>query len=93
MSVIEMHFSWFAINSIVGCPNWCKYCLLQVTNDNNCLPKELATPKESVKQLLEYKYYDEDIPVCLLPNTDVFVNPKNYYVIQTSIRSLPRLNL
>lgn len=93
MSVIEMHSSWFAINSIVGCPNGCKYCLLQVTNDNNCLPKELATPKESVKQLLEYKYYDEDIPVCLLPNTDVFVNPKNYYVIQTSIRSLPRLNL
>lgn len=77
MSVIEMHSSWLAINSIVGCPNGCKYCLLQATNDNNCLPKELATPEESVKQLLEYKYYDEDIPVCLLPNTDVFVNPKN----------------
>lgn len=93
MSVIKMHSSWLAINSIVGCPNGCKYCLLQVTNDNNCLPKELATPKESVKQLLEYKYYDEDIPVCLLPNTDVFVNPKNYYVIQAIIRSSPRLNL
>jgi len=77
MSVIEMHSSWLAINSIVGCPNGCKYCLLQATNDNNCLPKELATAEESVKQLLEYKYYDEDIPVCLLPNTDVFVNPKN----------------
>ena len=77
MSVIEMHSSWLAINSIVGCPNGCKYCLLQATNDNNCLPKELATPEESVKQLLEYKYYDKDIPVCLLPNTDVFVNPKN----------------
>lgn len=77
MSVIEMHSSWLAINSIVGCPNGCKYCLLQATGDNNCLPKILATPEESIKQLLEYKYYDKDIPVCLLPNTDVFVNQKN----------------
>jgi len=71
MSVIEMHSSWLAINLIVGCPNWCKYCLLQTTNDNNCLPKE------SVKQLLEYKYYDKDISVCLLSSIDVFVNPKS----------------
>ena len=67
MSVIEMHSSWLAINSIVGCPNGCKYCLLQATNDNNCFPKELATPEEAVKQLLNYKYY----------NTDIFVNSKN----------------
>ena len=30
-----------------------------------------------MEQLLEYKYYDKDIPVCLLPNTDAFVNQKN----------------
>ena len=77
MSVIEMHSSWLAINSIVGCPNGCKYCLLQATNDNNCFPKELATPEEAVKQLLNYKYYDRDIPLCLFPNTDIFVNSKN----------------
>jgi hypothetical protein len=45
-----MHSSWLAINSIVGCPNGWKYCLLQAANDNNCLPKELATLEESVKQ-------------------------------------------
>lgn len=77
MAVIEMHSSWLAINSIIGCPNNCKYCLLQATGDNNCLPKQLVIPKEAVEQLLNYKYYDVSIPVCLLPNTDAFVNPKN----------------
>ena len=93
MSVIEMHSSWLAINSIVGCPNGCKYCLLQATNDNNCLPKELATPKESVKQLLEYKYYDKDIPLCLLPNTDVFVNPKNTKYLLELLDELDKNNI
>ena len=77
MSVIEMHSSWLAINSIIGCTNNCKYCLLQATDDNNHIPKELVSPKEAVKQLLENKYYDESIPICLLPNTDVFLNSKN----------------
>jgi len=74
MSVIEMHSSWLAINSIVGCPNGCKYCLLQANDNNNCIPSILASPEESVTELLSFKYYDKDIPVCLLPNTDAFVN-------------------
>ena len=77
MAAIEMHSSWLAINSILGCPNGCKYCLLQATGDNNCFPKQLITPKEAVEELLKYKYYDTKIPLCLLPNTDVFVNSVN----------------
>lgn len=74
MQVIEMHSSWLAINSIVGCTNNCKYCLLQATNDNCHVPKIMVTPQEAVEQLLNYKYYDLGIPVCLLPNTDAFLN-------------------
>ena len=93
MSVIEMHSSWLAINSIAGCPNGCKYCLLQATNDNNCMPKELVTPKEAVKQLLEYKYYDKDIPLCLLPNTDAFVNSKNIKYLLELFSELDKNNI
>lgn len=77
MAVIEMHSSWLAINSVVGCPNGCKYCLLQATGDNLVKPKEIVSPEEAVEQLLHYKYYHESIPICLLPNTDAFVNNKN----------------
>lgn len=93
MSVIEMHSSWLAINSIVGCPNGCKYCLLQATNDNNCFPRQLLFPKEAVNQLLEYKYYDKDIPLCLLPNTDVFVNPKNIEYLLDLLQELENQNI
>ncbi len=93
MSVIEMHSSWLAINSIVGCPNGCKYCLLQATNDNNCFPRQLVSPKEAVNQLLEYKYYDKDIPLCLLPNTDVFVNPKNIEYLLDLLQELENQNI
>lgn len=93
MSVIEMHSSWLAINSIVGCPNNCKYCLLQATNDNNCFPRQLVSPKEAVNQLLEYKYYDNDIPLCLLPNTDVFVNPKNIEYLLDLLQEIENQNV
>ena len=93
MSVIEMHSSWLAINSIVGCPNGCKYCLLQATNDNNCFPRQLVSRKEAVNQLLEYKYYDKDIPLCLLPNTDVFVNPKNIEYLLDLLQELENQNI
>lgn len=93
MSVIEMHSSWLAINSIVGCPNGCKYCLLQATDNNICLPKQIVTPKEAVKQLLEYKYYDKDIPLCLLPNTDVFVNPQNIEYLLELLDEIKNKNL
>lgn len=77
MTVIEMYPSRLAINSIVGYPNGCKYCLLQATGNNCCFPKETASSKYAVKELLNYKYYDKNISVCLLSNTDVFVNSKN----------------
>ncbi len=52
MSEIEMDSSWLAINSIVDYLNGCKYCLLQATNDNNCFPRQLISPKEAVVHLL-----------------------------------------
>ena len=93
MAVVEMHSSWLAINSILGCPNGCKYCLLQATGDNNCFPKQLATPKEAVKTLLDYKYYDKDIPLCLLPNTDIFVNPKNFKYLLELLDEIEKHNI
>lgn len=93
MAVVEMHSSWLAINSILGCPNGCKYCLLQATGDNCSLPKQLATPKEVVEKLLDYKYYDKDIPLCLLPNTDVFVNPKNFKYLMELLDEIENHNI
>lgn len=76
-NLVEMHSSWLAIDSIKGCTNGCKYCLFQSFNGNVCKPKVLGTPKEAVQALLNFKYYDEKLPVCLLPGTDAFLNEEN----------------
>ena len=84
MAIIEMHSSWLAVNSIIGCPNGCKYCLLQADGNNLAKPRKLASPEVAIKELLKCKYYDEDIPVCLFPNTDIFVNQSNIdYLMET----------
>ncbi len=39
--------------------------------------KILSTPKYTIQQLLDYKYYDENIPICLFPDIDIFVGKIN----------------
>jgi len=84
MQLVEMHSSWLVLNSIVGCTNACKYCLLQDKDNNICKPTILGTPEETIKELLNFKYYDLLIPVCLFPNTDIFLNEDNInYLLET----------
>lgn len=76
-TVIEMHDTWLVVNSIIGCTNGCKYCFLQATSNNLSKPSIKVSEEEAIKQLLNYKYYEPNIPVCLLPNTDPFLNENN----------------
>lgn len=93
MTVIEMHSSWLAVNSVVGCPNGCRYCLLQATDENICEPKEIVSPKVAIDELVKSKYFDEKIPVCLLPNTDVFVNESNTKYLLDLLDEIEERNL
>ena len=86
--VIQMHDSWLVINSIVGCTNGCKYCFLQATGNNISKPKYLVTPEEAVQKLLTNEYYCPDIPLCLLSNTDSFLNEKNMLYLKNLLTEL-----
>lgn len=87
-NIIEMHDTWLAVNSIVGCTNGCKYCFLQATGDNLNKPKVLVTPEEAITKLFKSKYYNSTIPVCLLPNTDPFLNQNNIKYVTALIDHL-----
>ena len=75
--IIEMHSTWINVNSIVGCTNGCKYCFLQSTGDNLTKPRIKVSASDAINLLFASKYYDEEIPVCLLANTDPFLNNTN----------------
>lgn len=93
MDLIEMHSSWLVINSIIGCPNGCKYCFLQGDGKNMCLPTFFSSPEEIVKELLNFKYYDETLPICLFPNTDIFLNEKTISYLLLTLDELEKNNI
>ena len=53
--------------------------------DKNCaFPHYYATPEEVIQELLQFRYYDSSLPICLYPNTDIFLNQNNVnYLMQT----------
>ena len=86
--IIDFHASWMVINSIQGCPKNCKYCFLKPDGLNGVIPVELATPKEATQQLLKYKLYNEQTPICLFPNTDIFATNNNMKYLLELINEL-----
>lgn len=92
-SVIQMHATWLAVNSIIGCTNGCKYCFLQSTNRNICKPKILKNSKLAIDDLAKSKYYLKNIPVCLLPNTDAFLNKSNIQYLEELINEIEKRKL
>lgn len=91
--LVEMHSSWLAIDSVKGCTNACKYCLFQSYDGNIHKPKVIGTPKEAVQALKDFKYYDEKLPLCLLPGTDAFLNESNINYLLELIDELENNNI
>ena len=92
-NVVEMHSTWLAVNSIIGCTNGCKYCFLQATGDNTRKPKIIVPAKEAINQLMESKYYNPEIPIFLVPNTDPFLNESNIKEVHQLLECLAKLHL
>lgn len=90
---VEMHTTWLALNSVIGCTNGCKYCFLQSTNKNISKPIYLKSSKNAIEDLVNSKYYLTDIPVCLLPNTDIFLNNQNMQYLKSLLQEIEKRNL
>lgn len=61
--IIDRHAAWMVVNPIQGCPNFCKYCFLQSTKENNIEPIQLMTPNDVLKEIFTSKYYDNKVPI------------------------------
>lgn len=92
-TIVEMHATWLAVNSVIGCTNGCKYCFLQSTNKNISKPLYLKSSRMAIDDLIKSKYYLEDIPICLLPNTDAFLNQINIEYLKELLYEIDKRNL
>ncbi|MFF2954955.1 hypothetical protein ACFVVU_26855 [Kitasatospora sp. NPDC057965] len=75
--VIDTHDTWGVINPVQGCPADCGYCYLRQLGLLLTKPEELATPKETVRQLLAHPHYHPRKPYALYTYTDALATPPN----------------
>ena len=91
--VVGTHASWLALNPIHGCPFSCKYCLMSGIGNTARKPVVLCSPKEAVKQLIDYNSYIPTIPLCLFSSTDAFATPSNIEYAKKLITELLKHNI
>ncbi|EGJ77901.1 hypothetical protein STTU_5112 [Streptomyces sp. Tu6071] len=75
--VVDQHESWIAVNPRQGCPKNCGYCYLKDRGQTLVKPVEVATPKDTVAQLLASPYYHRDAVLALYTCTDALATPPN----------------
>ncbi|MFF4409529.1 hypothetical protein [Streptomyces sp. NPDC001404] len=73
--VIDQHDTWLAVNPVQGCPKGCTYCYLQDLGLTRAKPTVLATPAETLEQLLAHRYYHPDLVLALYTCTDALATP------------------
>ncbi|MFJ2397389.1 hypothetical protein ACIOTI_32150 [Streptomyces sp. NPDC087843] len=73
--VIDQHDTWLAVNPVQGCPKGCAYCYLTDLGLTRTKPAVLATPEETIAQLLAHRYYHPDLVLALYTCTDALATP------------------
>ena len=91
--IVDLHASWIVLNPIQGCPNSCRYCFLNGVNLTKTKPKILATPQETIQKLLESKFYNKDIPVCIETESDGFATSESIRYMEQLLDKIDESNI
>ncbi|MFE1558868.1 hypothetical protein ACFW6V_28290 [Streptomyces sp. NPDC058734] len=73
--VIDQHDTWMVLNPVQRCPKRCRYCYLADLGLTGAKPTVLATPEETVEQLLAHRYYHPALVLALYTCTDAMATP------------------
>ena len=76
--------SSISISSYDGCTIGCKYCILSVLGERECV-KKISDEEKLVENLLKFKLYTKEIPISVNNQTDPFLNKE---VFESTIKIL-----
>ena len=91
--IVDVHATWLVLNPIQGCPKKCKYCFLAERNLNQVKPNILVSPEEAVKLLLKNRFYNSNIPLCLISQSDAFSTIENIEYVKQLVENLMRAKI
>src|SRR5580700_439740 len=75
--LVSFHDTWISLDPLRGCPYRCVYCVLRHGGGTGVLPRTIASPKECIEALLEYRLFVRGhTPVAIGNETDIF-HPRN----------------
>ncbi|AXI79062.1 radical SAM family protein [Peterkaempfera bronchialis] len=72
---IDQHDTWMVVNPVQGCPKGCRYCYLRDLGQTRAKPRILASPQETLDQLLAHPYYHPALVLALYTCTDALATP------------------
>jgi len=91
--IVDVHATWLVLNPIQGCPKKCKYCFLGERGLNQIKPNILVSPEEATIMLLKNKFYNSDIPLCLISQSDAFSTKETLEYLTQLIENLMDKNI
>jgi DNA repair photolyase len=75
--LISYHDTWMSIDPIHGCPYHCKYCVLRYGDKTGVRPQVIASPEETLKQLLGHPFFRSGITPLAIGNETDMLHPLN----------------
>jgi DNA repair photolyase len=97
--MVALHESWFALDPIVGCPNYCSYCFLTPYKINDKKPFIFSESSEAVDKLVESEWINKQqkfletidwnderlpVPVAIGNYTEMLNNSSKYIISNTN---------
>ena len=91
--IVDVHATWLVLNPIQGCPKKCRYCFLRERGLNQVKPNILVSPEEAVRLLVKSKFYNSNIPLCLISQSDAFSTKENIEYVMQLVENIKNKNI
>jgi len=85
--LIAYHDTWMSIDPIHGCPYHCAYCVLRYGDKTGERPQVIASPEETLRQLVQHPFFRPGITPLAIGNETDMLHPRNHAYLIDLLRT------